>query len=82
MAPQTVLHLERLLFSKRFEIRFEAMVEIIRVNTFRPGIPILLCHGTAAELKPAVVKVVAFGRGVGTPNHDRRLFYQGAVFEL
>jgi hypothetical protein len=79
-ALQPVMHFENFMPGEKFEIGFQALIEIFGVNAFRPLVACLLLHGAAAEKQPAVIKVVALARGVRPSDHDGRLFHQSLIF--
>src|SRR5579871_3503131 len=79
-AFEAVIHLEDLAAGEGTEVDAEAVFEVIGVDAFRPLIPDFLLHGTAPKQQPTVIEIIAFGTGVGTPDHNGRLFHQDLVF--
>src|SRR6185437_5958628 len=76
---QAVVHLEHFTPGKCAQVRLQAKLQIVRVHAFSPAVPHLLVHGPSAELKPAIVEVVALGREIRAPDQNGRLLYKDFV---
>src|SRR5580700_9296232 len=71
--PEPVFHPERFSGVEGRQEAIETALHIVWMHSFRPSCAHFLLHGSASEIEPRFVEVVAKAIRSGHPNQDRRL---------
>ncbi len=68
VVTQAILHMAALALVEGVAIRFDAPLEIVRVDPLRPALALFLLQRAAAKLEPGLVEVADRSVGTGGPD--------------
>jgi hypothetical protein len=71
VSPQTVLHSERQPSVKGFGVDFQAVLQVVWMDTIRPSVSDLLFDFASGKFEPASIEACAEFVDIRHPHHDR-----------